>query len=435
MAVVGFRARAAGAYLLIGLPDGMLGVAWPWIRRDMHLPLDALGLLLVGSTVGYLGTSSTSGRTLRRFGALIVLAGATTVQVLGTTGFAVASSLLLLVAGAVGLGLGAGAIDATITSTVSLGARPSELNALQGVYCVGAALALGHSSSPFSPPAGGLHMLCWHLPKGRWRCAGWPTFAERPERDFIARAEPGSLRRGVLALTMAAFFLAGGLEFATASWAASYLEARTTSSVVLVGLGVGVFWSTLAGSRFAAAATPYGWAPVLLAMIGAMAAALGGLLLWAFPGGAAGRGFRNAWPRDRPHLPSLGPHDPSPVGPFCRALGDGMAVGRRERWSGCLSSCRRRRPAARRVYSHRPVTSGLSRHDCQRDVRPPTISTAAYGPGEAGGMNPVVAVDWGGTWARAALVERGALLSEIYREQPAGRWVSNSQLSRTWSGD
>ena len=104
----------------------------------MHLPLDALGLLLVGSTVGYLGTSSTSGRTLRRFGALIVLAGATTVQVLGTTGFAVASSLLLLVAGAVGLGLGAGAIDATITSTVSLGARPSELNALQGVYCVGA---------------------------------------------------------------------------------------------------------------------------------------------------------------------------------------------------------------------------------------------------------------------------------------------------------
>ena len=35
-------------------------------------------------------------------------------------------------------------------------------------------------------------------------------------------------------------------------------------------------------------------------------------------------------------------------------------------------------------------------------------------------MNPVVAVDWGGTWARAALVERGALLSEIFREQTRG---------------
>ena len=301
--------------MLIGLPDGMLGVAWPWIRRDMHLPLDALGLLLVGSTVGYLGTSSTSGRTLRRFGALIVLAGATTVQVLGTTGFAVASSLLLLVAGAVGLGLGAGAIDATITSTVSLGARPSELNALQGVYCVGATLAPWALLLAVFAASWRLAYVVLAFAQGalalRWLA---DVSAERPERDFIARAEPGSLRRGVLALTMAAFFLAGGLEFATASWAASYLEARTTSSVVLVGLGVAVFWSTLAGSRFAAAATPYGWAPVLLAMIGAMAAALGGLLLWAFPGGAAVAGFAMLGLGIGPIYPALALMTPARLG-------------------------------------------------------------------------------------------------------------------------
>ena len=32
-----------GAYFLLGLPDGMLGVVWPSMRAGLHLPIDALG--------------------------------------------------------------------------------------------------------------------------------------------------------------------------------------------------------------------------------------------------------------------------------------------------------------------------------------------------------------------------------------------------------
>jgi fucose permease len=289
---VWFRAGAACAYLLIGLPDGMLGVAWPSIRQGMHLPLDALGMLLIASTIGYLSTSSVIGRTLRRFGVLVVLAGATSLQALGAIGVAGAGSLVLLLAGAGLLGLAAGAIDPALGTKVSLGGRPSYLNVLHAVYCVGAGLA------PL--------VVLLAVQEASWRLAylglavaqaalmmHWVARARhrQAEDEFAVPEEPEPFRVGVLTLTMAAFFLAAGLEFATASWAASYLENGRTGASLLVGLGVVAFWIGLAGSRFAAATTPSGWGPALLAPIGAVIAVFGGLLLWATPRAGAVAAF------------------------------------------------------------------------------------------------------------------------------------------------
>ena len=38
------------AFVTLGLPTGLLGVAWPTMRTDFTLPLDAMGLLLISST-------------------------------------------------------------------------------------------------------------------------------------------------------------------------------------------------------------------------------------------------------------------------------------------------------------------------------------------------------------------------------------------------
>ena len=53
------------AFISLGLPDGLLGVAWPSIRSGFGLPIDALGLLLTFSTAGYLTSSFFAGRILR----------------------------------------------------------------------------------------------------------------------------------------------------------------------------------------------------------------------------------------------------------------------------------------------------------------------------------------------------------------------------------
>jgi hypothetical protein len=42
------------AFVSLGLPDGVLGVAWPSIRGAFHLPLSQLGVLLAAAMAGYL---------------------------------------------------------------------------------------------------------------------------------------------------------------------------------------------------------------------------------------------------------------------------------------------------------------------------------------------------------------------------------------------
>jgi len=63
------------SFISLGLPDGLLGVAWPSMRGFFHLPLDALGTLLVMFTTGYLLSSCSSGRILARInvGSLLTL--------------------------------------------------------------------------------------------------------------------------------------------------------------------------------------------------------------------------------------------------------------------------------------------------------------------------------------------------------------------------
>jgi MFS family permease len=100
----------------IGLPDGLIGVAWPSMRSDFGLPLDALGGLLVSYTAGYLASSFGSGWMLARVsvGALLALSClATGVSLLGYAG---AGHWWMVVALGALAGLGAGAIDAGLNT-------------------------------------------------------------------------------------------------------------------------------------------------------------------------------------------------------------------------------------------------------------------------------------------------------------------------------
>src|SRR5262245_5942931 len=61
-------ALACLGFVSLGLPEGLLGVAWPSIRESFGLGLDALGLLLATFAGGYFVSSAVSGRVLGRFG-------------------------------------------------------------------------------------------------------------------------------------------------------------------------------------------------------------------------------------------------------------------------------------------------------------------------------------------------------------------------------
>ena len=107
------------AFVSLGLPDGLLGVAWPGIRDYFDLPVDALGIILIFGTSGYMLSSFLSGVLMRRLGIgkLLSLSCATTAGSLFV--YASTSNWWIFVMFAVISGLGAGAIDAGINTYVA----------------------------------------------------------------------------------------------------------------------------------------------------------------------------------------------------------------------------------------------------------------------------------------------------------------------------
>src|SRR6185369_2543806 len=65
---IGLILLAFIAFIALGLPDGLLGVGWPSIRAGFSIPLDAIGMLLTASVIGYMTSSFMSGFLLSRIG-------------------------------------------------------------------------------------------------------------------------------------------------------------------------------------------------------------------------------------------------------------------------------------------------------------------------------------------------------------------------------
>ena len=135
---VGFLAFVA--YISLGLPDGLLGVAWPSIRGTFSLPLDSLGALFVSTTAGYLSTSFFAGRLTARFRLGALLAASTFFAGVALVGYALAPRWWVVVVFGVALGLGSGGIDAALNIYVAAHYGERMMQWLHAVYGIGAAL-------------------------------------------------------------------------------------------------------------------------------------------------------------------------------------------------------------------------------------------------------------------------------------------------------
>ena len=87
-------------FVVLALPDGMLGTAWPTMRQTFHQPLGNLGLLMVVAMLGNLVTSLSTSRALRRVGAGRVLVAAGVIGALAVALFAVAPAWWVVLVGA-----------------------------------------------------------------------------------------------------------------------------------------------------------------------------------------------------------------------------------------------------------------------------------------------------------------------------------------------
>lgn len=126
------------AFISLGLPDSLLGSAWPVMNQELQVPLSGAGMLSMIVTGGTILSSFLSGVCIRRFGTGMVTFVSVLMTAVALLGFSLAPSFLWLCIPAVPLGLGAGAVDAALNNFVALHYKVSHMNWLHCFWGLGA---------------------------------------------------------------------------------------------------------------------------------------------------------------------------------------------------------------------------------------------------------------------------------------------------------
>ncbi|HXU64889.1 MAG TPA: MFS transporter [Polyangia bacterium] len=127
-------------FVSLGLPDTVLGAAWPAIRADLGLPLQAAGSAALLTTAGVVLSSTASGWVRSRLGTPAVLVASTVLAAAALALSGAARVWSTFLAAAFVAGLGGGAIDAALNHLVARRHSARHMNWLHACWGVGASL-------------------------------------------------------------------------------------------------------------------------------------------------------------------------------------------------------------------------------------------------------------------------------------------------------
>ncbi|MBE7083397.1 MAG: MFS transporter [Clostridiales bacterium] len=128
-------------FIGLGLPDSILGSAWPAIYIDFNLPVSSQSLLTILISTGTVTASIFSARLINKFGTGLLTAISTLLSTICLLCFSFSNSFYFLLLLAFPLGAGAGAIDAALNNYVSVHYSATKMNFLHSFYGVGVALS------------------------------------------------------------------------------------------------------------------------------------------------------------------------------------------------------------------------------------------------------------------------------------------------------
>lgn len=127
------------AFISLGLPDAMLGAAWPDMYMEFNVPLSYAGLLSAIISVGTIISSLQSDRLTLKLGTGKVTAISVTMTAVALFGFSVSDSFFFLCLWAIPYGLGGGSIDAALNNYVALHYKSYHMSWLHCMWGIGAA--------------------------------------------------------------------------------------------------------------------------------------------------------------------------------------------------------------------------------------------------------------------------------------------------------
>ena len=125
------------SFISLGLPDSMLGSAWPAMNVSLNAPLWGAGLVQMLISFCTIISSLNSTKLIRRFGTGKLTAISVATTALALLGFSLAKNYAFLLLMAVPLGLGAGAVDAGLNNYVALHCEAKHMSWLHCFWGVG----------------------------------------------------------------------------------------------------------------------------------------------------------------------------------------------------------------------------------------------------------------------------------------------------------
>ena len=245
------------AFISLGLPDALLGAAWPSMYVDLNTSVSYAGIIFMIISAGTVVSSLLSDRLTYRFGTGKITAVSVAMTAAALFGFSFSGSFWMLCLWAIPYGLGAGSVDASLNNYVALHYTSRHMSWLHCMWGIGAAI--------------GPYVMGYFLSGGRgwtmgYRCIGilqivltailfisLPLWKERAPKEGNQHTDkPLSLREvigipGVKEI-MITFFCYCALEQTAGLWASSYLvlhkgidseTAAFFASIFFIGITMG----------------------------------------------------------------------------------------------------------------------------------------------------------------------------------------------------
>ncbi len=128
------------SFISLGLPDSLLGSAWPSMYGQFHVPVSYAGIISMIIAIGTIISSLESDRLTRKLGPGKVTAISVGMTAFALFGFSISSSFWMLCLWAIPYGLGAGSVDAALNNYVALHFASRHMSWLHCMWGVGASL-------------------------------------------------------------------------------------------------------------------------------------------------------------------------------------------------------------------------------------------------------------------------------------------------------
>ena len=248
------------AFISLGLPDALLGAAWPSMYPQFDVPVSYAGIISMIIALGTIVSSLQSDRLTKKLGTGKVTALSVLMTAMALFGFATSHSFGMLCLWAIPYGLGAGSVDASLNNYVALHYESRHMSWLHCMWGIGASAGpyiMGYALTAGWGWNSGYHIIAvLQIVLTAILLCSLPLWKQRPAEVLqdgkVQNVKALSIRE-VLQLAgareiLVCFFCYCALEQTTGLWASSYLTlhkgvsadtAATFASMFYLGITVG----------------------------------------------------------------------------------------------------------------------------------------------------------------------------------------------------